>query len=78
MLAMFFEKAAGEVFNVGTGTKTTINELAKMMIRASGKRNLRPVHVAARAGDIRDSCADVGKAHRILVYSPTVALRDYI
>jgi len=78
MLAMSSKKAAGGIFNVGTGTRTTINELAKMMIRASGKRNLRPVHAAARPGDIRDSCADIGKAHRILGYSPTVTLRDYV
>jgi UDP-glucose 4-epimerase len=78
MLAMSSKKAAGGIFNIGTGTRTTINEMADMMIRTSGKRNLRPVHAAPRPGDIRDSCADVEKAQRILGYSPTVALRDYI
>jgi len=78
MLAMSSKKAAGEVFNIGTGTVTTINELASMMIRASGKRNLRPIHAAPRPGDVRNSCADIGKAHRMLGYSPTVTLREYV
>jgi UDP-glucose 4-epimerase len=78
MLAMCSKKGAGEVFNIGTGTRTTINELAKMMIRASGKRNLRPIHAAPRPGDVRNSCAEIRKARRILGYSPTVTLRDYV
>ena len=78
MLATSSEKAAGEIFNVGTGTRTTINELARMIIEASRKRSLRPIHTRPRPGDVRHSCADIAKARRMLRYSPTVALEDYV
>jgi len=77
MLAMTVKEAAGKVFNVGTGTGTSIQTLAKMIIGASGRRCVHPIHAPSRHGDIRHSCADIGKARRILGYSPTVRLRDY-
>jgi len=77
MLAMTVEEAAGKVFNVGTGTGTSIQTLAKMIIGASGRRYVHPIRAPSRHGDVRHSCADIGKARRILGYSPTVRLRDY-
>jgi len=78
MLAMRVKEAAGEVYNIGSGVKTSINMLAEMTTEASGKINMRPVHAPARPGDIRHSCADIAKACRILGYSPSFTLRRYI
>jgi UDP-glucose 4-epimerase len=78
MAAMNAERAAGEVFNIGTGQRTTINRLAEMVIEASGKKDLAPVHGPARSGDVRHSCADIEKARRILSYSPNVTLASYV
>jgi len=77
MLAMSVDKAAGEVFNIGSGLRVSIRELAEMMIQANGK-GLRPVFRQPRLGDVRHSCANIEKAHRMLGYSPEVTLRDYI
>jgi len=78
MLAMRVKEAAGEVFNIGSGVRTSISMLAEMAIGASGKRNMRPIHAAARSGDIRHSCADITKACRILGYSPRITLRSCV
>lgn len=78
MLAMAVKKAAGEAFNIGTGLSTSISKLAEIIIEARGREKIRPVYAPPRRGDVRHSCADIGKARRILGYSPTVRLRDYV
>jgi len=69
--------AGGEVFNIGSGHSTTINELAETLagVAAPG-RVLRPIHHPARTGDVRHSCADISKARQILGYAPAVKLAD--
>jgi UDP-glucose 4-epimerase len=69
--------ASGEVFNIGSGRSTTINELAETLagVAAPG-RVLHPIHHPARAGDVRHSCADISKARQILGYAPAVKLAD--
>jgi UDP-glucose 4-epimerase len=78
MAAMNVEEAAGEAFNIGTGQRTSIDRLAEMVIEASGRKDLMPVHAPARSGDVRHSCADIEKARRVLGYSPNVTLENYI
>jgi UDP-glucose 4-epimerase len=67
--------AAGEVINVACGTRISLNELLRVMNRITGT-DIRPIYKAPRAGDIRDSQADIGKAKRLLGYTPIVALDD--
>jgi UDP-glucose 4-epimerase len=69
--------ASGEVFNIGSGRSTTINELAETLagIAAPGQV-LRPIHRPERVGDVRHSCADISKARQLLGYAPAVALAD--
>jgi nucleoside-diphosphate-sugar epimerase len=78
MLAMNAKKAAGEIFNIGTGHRTSILALAKMIIQSSKNKHLRPIHLRARSGDIKHSCADIAKARTYLGYSPRITLRDYL
>jgi UDP-glucose 4-epimerase len=78
MAAMNVEEAAGEAFNIGTGQRTSIDRLAEMVIEASGRKDLMPVHAPSRSGDVRHSCADIEKARRVLGYSPNVTLENYI
>jgi nucleoside-diphosphate-sugar epimerase len=37
---------------------------------------LEPVYEAPRAGDVKDSQADIGKAQRLLGYNPTVSFEE--
>jgi nucleoside-diphosphate-sugar epimerase len=68
-------KAAGEAFNIGCGTRTSLNQLIDEMGRILGTV-CKPTHEPARAGDVRHSLADVSKARQLLDYSPAVSLRD--
>ena len=62
---MFYaDHGDGEVFNVATGASVMIRELAESIIKTiveSMSTGAGIVHEAERAGDIRDSRADVGK-----------------
>ena len=37
---------------------------------------MRPIYKEPRAGDVRDSQADISKAKALLGYEPTVSLED--
>jgi UDP-glucose 4-epimerase len=66
--------AHGQVFNIGSGKPTSINELAKTILELAGV-DLEIRHEKIRAGDIKDSYADISKAKKILGYMPRVSLR---
>jgi UDP-glucose 4-epimerase len=64
---------AGELFQVGTGRETTINELAAAIGRAVG-RPLEIHHEPARTGDVRRNVSRVDKAASALGYRAVVGL----
>jgi nucleoside-diphosphate-sugar epimerase len=68
-------KAAGEVINVATGGRISLNELLRVMNRIIGT-NLGAIYQPRRSGDVQDSQADVAKAHALLGYRPHVDLED--
>lgn len=61
----------GEVINVATGQRISLNHLFRTVRDLLGVR-VEPVYGPARAGDVRDSLADIEKARRLLGYAPTV------
>ena len=66
------EGASGEVINVATGGRISLNELFQA-VRAITGAKIEPIYEEPRAGDVRDSQADIGKARRLLGYEPHVA-----
>jgi len=70
------ENCVGETINVGSGVETTVNKLADGLIELFGMCDVKPVYAEPRAGDIRRSCADLGKAERLLGYKPKTSLRE--
>lgn len=78
MLALKNEKAIGEIFNVGTGKSTSINELAEMLIKLmnGSKNNAKLIYAGAKPGDIRHSRADTTKADKILDFNPEHNLQE--
>jgi UDP-glucose 4-epimerase len=68
------ETNATGIFNVGTGNNTTINALAESIIKFMGK-DILPVYQEPRAGDVRDSLADISRA-RAIGYAPQYNLKD--
>jgi nucleoside-diphosphate-sugar epimerase len=67
--------AAGEVINVATGGRISLNQLLQTLQRLTGDTSAAR-HEPARAGDVRDSQADIAKAERLLGYRPLVLLDD--
>jgi UDP-N-acetylglucosamine/UDP-N-acetyl-alpha-D-glucosaminouronate 4-epimerase len=67
--------ASGEIINVATGGRISLNTLFKTMRSVIGSR-VEPVYQEVRAGDVRDSQADISKAQKLLGYQPTVSFED--
>jgi len=68
-------EAAGEVINVATGGRISLNELLRVMSGLVGVK-MSPIYKEERAGDVKDSQADITKANRLLGYSPIVGLEE--
>ena len=75
LLACEAPQAAGEIINVATGGRTSLNELLETMNRLAGTR-VQPVYLAPRAGDVRDSQADISKAQGLLGYTPSTPFEE--
>jgi nucleoside-diphosphate-sugar epimerase len=65
--------AAGEMMNVATGGRISLNDLLKTMNRILGT-DLKAAYKGPREGDVRDSQADIAKAKALLGYAPSVDL----
>jgi nucleoside-diphosphate-sugar epimerase len=68
-------RASGEVINVATGGRISLNDLFQAVRKLTGS-SLEPIYAAERPGDVRDSQADVTKARELLGYTPGVMLED--
>ncbi len=66
---------AGETFNVGSGTATSVADLANVLSEIT-KAPIRAARKEPRPGDVRHSRADIGKAAARLGFSPHTSLRD--
>ena len=64
----------GEAFNVGTGRQVSLLELLDTLCSLL-ERELPPQFRDARAGDVRDSVADISRATEILGYQSEFDLR---
>jgi nucleoside-diphosphate-sugar epimerase len=68
-------RAAGQVFNVATGTRFTLNETFKLL-QGMTPYNGQPKYAAERGGDIKHSLADISKAEAGLGYKPKVDFEE--
>jgi nucleoside-diphosphate-sugar epimerase len=66
---------SGRVMNVATGGRISLLELLDTLCSLVGTK-LEAVFEAGRAGDVRDSQADIGLAKALIGYEPTVDLRE--
>lgn len=62
-------------FNIGSGTRITINRLVELLAEASGIRP-KVEHGPPRPGDVRHSLADISAARAAFGYEPAVTLED--
>jgi len=75
LLAAQLPGVAGEVFNVGCGSRLTLLEIIQLLDGILGRR-VKRVHTARRAGDVPHTQADIGKAKRFLGYAPLVEFEE--
>ncbi len=68
-------KASGEVINVATAGRISLNMLFRTMRDVIGA-DVEPAYDAPRQGDVRDSQADIRKARELLGYEPTVSFEE--
>jgi UDP-glucose 4-epimerase len=69
------EKVSGRMMNLATGSSSTLNETFKILRELTGYSG-QPAYAPARAGDIRDSLADIRLAEELLGYAPIVDFRE--
>jgi UDP-N-acetylglucosamine 4-epimerase len=65
----------GAVYNIAVGERVSLNELIRILQKLTGT-NLNPVHRPERAGDVRDSLADIRKAGLELGYNPQIHMEE--
>ncbi len=69
------EKVAGRVFNVACGERHTLNETYRILAQLLGFDGL-PIYGPVRAGDVRDSLADITAAQEAFGYKPLVGFEE--
>ncbi len=72
-----------QIYNVGLGGQTTLNELYRLLrdglvVRRPGLAGLDPDHQDFRAGDVRHSLADITKIRKALGYEPRIRFAEGI
>ena len=74
LAALAPQDGLNQVYNVAYSGRTTLNELFRYLANALAgqgvKYDKQPVYADFRAGDVRHSQADIGKAGRLLGYQP--------
>ena len=63
-------RAAGEAFNIGAGGRLYLIDMYEQLCNALGVE-VKPNFGPPRAGDVRDSNADISKARKLLGYDPS-------
>ncbi len=69
------EMVSGQMMNAATGTRITLNQTFGILRELTGYSG-DPAYAEARAGDIRDSLADIRLAGELLGYKPVVDFRE--
>jgi UDP-glucose 4-epimerase len=69
------ERVSGCMMNAATGSRITLNEVFEILRELTGYSG-RAAYAPPRAGDIRDSLADIRLAGELLGYAPIVNLRE--
>jgi nucleoside-diphosphate-sugar epimerase len=75
LLACKAPAASGQFYNIACGVQTSVRELHRMIGKLMGVDD-DPVFEPLRAGDVRDSLADISRAQRDLGFNPVFELEQ--
>jgi UDP-glucose 4-epimerase len=76
VLAVLERRPVGELFQLGTGTETSVNVLIEHLRALFPERTLEVRSAPARAGEIARAFSDISHARDGLGYDPVVGLAD--
>ena len=74
-LACLESDAAGQVFNIGGGSRTSVNRVLQILEEISGQKP-RVRRIEIQKGDVRHTFADTSRARQTLGFQPTVSLEE--
>lgn len=66
---------AGQVFNIATGSRHSVLDLSRLLNKIMGLK-IKPRFLPSRAGDVRHTWADTGRAKRLLKYRVAVPFEE--
>jgi nucleoside-diphosphate-sugar epimerase len=69
------ERITGKMMNLATGKKITLNQTFDILKGLTGYDG-KPAYEAPRAGDIKESLADISRARNLLGYEPKVDFNE--
>jgi len=75
MRALKVTTGFGDVFNIATGSRISLNDLVAQLNAILGSAFV-PKYLPAKQGDIKDSYADITKARTILRFEPVVPFEE--
>jgi nucleoside-diphosphate-sugar epimerase len=75
MLAMTAPAAAGQLFNLANGSRTSLLQLIAYLEELTGQ-TARIEFLPARPGDVRHSQADITRAHQYLGFTPQLEVKE--
>jgi UDP-glucose 4-epimerase len=75
LLACTAPGAAGQVFNIACGVRTTLLEVLDLVASMTGTQ-IRAKHEPSRAGDVKHSLADISRARSVLGYPARVSFAE--
>jgi UDP-glucose 4-epimerase len=75
LMAALESSAEGEVFQISTGTETSIQTLSELIEAVVGQK-IKTNRASARAGDVRRNYSVITKAEQMLGWKPHVSLED--
>jgi|YelNatPaOPRAMG01_1025707.scaffolds.fasta_scaffold57809_3 UDP-glucose 4-epimerase len=75
-ITIALETTARGVFNIGSGSSTSIKQLAELILEIMERNDLPPVFAPRRHGDITHSVADISLAIRTFSFKPEIGLKE--
>ena len=76
VIAAIARRPTGGLYQLGTGTETSVNELMELLIELMPDRAVTVINEPDRRGEIRRAYSDISRARADLGYAPDTPLRD--
>lgn len=76
LLAAEKEGIEGQIFNIGSGSRVTVNYVIKLLTEILDKDEIPPTYKDKNADDVEHTYADISKAVNVLGYRPKIRMEE--